>query len=652
MKNTEGAPAPLADADGIRKYLPRSYRTAFNFTTPRTRVREDRRQLSLRDQGLVGEEQRLQAVEGRDHLGPRGRVLPPAAAAGRANRAAAPSAGDAPVRRLLQGGRLGLLPPHVRARRLRHRQRRHRAAGRTRRAFPPIDEPRQLFAALQFPVVAGPASPNGDFDTLKIEAADYDDGFAKVVHVTQPVSSNLLSEEPDGVHSAQGHRRPPRLGRRAAADLAEPADARRPGDAGQARRRPAGSVLLPCRRSRDRRSRLALARPRPEQGGPDAGGTSRSRPHRPSSRPASRCSPSKVNGAIDTAYWLPSYFTQWYGASLVLPDGRAAELDASGALAKPGTYSDANIPAKPTQKGDLYEPVLSDDCELKYGHEYEFRVRLGDLTGGGPLEDDDELNDAPATSASLVFQRYVAPKRLTVTPDDPQDDADAGSVQFLQGTLVHRRPTAAGISGAPLHRARHRRRVPEAAGRQDVSAYRQARGPDDQGVSGRQLLRSRRRSHAGGRRREDAAPRQPGVGLAARALHPAVFDPADRSTPTSRRRSPFSSSTGTRTSSTSGTRSISAISSSRRTTSTTATRSCCRGRATSASRSTRCARTSRVRRSTSASPRRGSTRSCTASASRSSSSCARMRRTRSTSSSRGWSRTSCRVSTFSPIRRR
>ena len=36
VKNTEGAPAPLADADGIRKYLPNSYRTAFNFTTPRT----------------------------------------------------------------------------------------------------------------------------------------------------------------------------------------------------------------------------------------------------------------------------------------------------------------------------------------------------------------------------------------------------------------------------------------------------------------------------------------------------------------------------------------------------------------------------------------------------------------------------------------
>jgi hypothetical protein len=30
------AGGPLAHSDGIRKYLPKSYRTAFNFTAPRT----------------------------------------------------------------------------------------------------------------------------------------------------------------------------------------------------------------------------------------------------------------------------------------------------------------------------------------------------------------------------------------------------------------------------------------------------------------------------------------------------------------------------------------------------------------------------------------------------------------------------------------
>ena len=103
-----------------------------------------------------------------------------------------------------------------------------------------------------------------------------------------------------------------------------------------------------------------------------------------SSRPACRCSRRRSTPRIGTAFWLPSYFTQYYGASLVLPDGLAARLDESGALANPGSYSGGNIQANPNQQGGLYEPVLADECQLKYGSEYEFRVRLGDLTGGGP----------------------------------------------------------------------------------------------------------------------------------------------------------------------------------------------------------------------------------------------------------------------------
>ena len=60
-----------------------------------------------------------------------------------------------------------------------------------------------------------------------------------------------------------------------------------------------------------------------------------------------------MNGDNDAQSWLPSYFTQWYGPSLVLPDVRAAQLDATGALANPGTYHDANIKANPGQVADL-----------------------------------------------------------------------------------------------------------------------------------------------------------------------------------------------------------------------------------------------------------------------------------------------------------
>ena len=57
---------------------------------------------------------------------------------------------------------------------------------------------RNVFAAVLFPVLPVP-SP-GNFDNLFIEAADYDDGFGKIVHAFQPVSDNLLLEESDGFH--------------------------------------------------------------------------------------------------------------------------------------------------------------------------------------------------------------------------------------------------------------------------------------------------------------------------------------------------------------------------------------------------------------------------------------------------------------------
>lgn len=432
VKNTEGAPAPAADADGIRKYLPVSYRTAFNFTTPRTPFAKTDDSYHCAIKRSSGKNPAFQ--QSPDEI-TWGRVIAFC------------------LRQPLLAERLGLL---------------HKFqvplpsndyfkdggwvwcrltsaladfditnAGAELRSYaariPEIDAPRQLFAALQFPVVPGPAQPNGDFDTLQIEASDYDDGFAKIVHVAQPVSSNVLSEEPDGMRPHKD------IGVRLGWDdeqlliwqnrqmLADPATPGKRTDA------PLGVFFyrVDVRETNDAEWH-SLVRVKSKAALTLAGETIA--PGQKAIETGVQVFPSKINGALDTAYWLPSYFTQYYGASLVLPDTRAAELDESGALAKPDTYSDAYIPAKPPQTRGLYEPVLPDGAELKYGKEYEFRVRLGDLTGGGPTVDDDELNDAPATSASLVFKRYVAPKRLTVTPDDPQTEQGSGSVQFLEGT--------------------------------------------------------------------------------------------------------------------------------------------------------------------------------------------------------------------------
>jgi hypothetical protein len=433
IKPGGGAAPPVADADGIRKYLPVSYRTAFNFTNPRTPYArtDDSYQCGIRRSSS-----RNKAFPKAQHEVTWGRVIALC------------------LRQPLVAARMGLLHSFTVtlpaddyfadggwiACRLTSP-----LAGfeivtpatelRTYAArIPPVAQPRQLFAAVLFPYVESPAQVSGNFDTLKIEASDYDDGYAKIVHAVQPVSGNVLSEEPDGQHVQKD------IGVRLGWDdeqiliwqnrqmLADPST---PGKRIEA---PLGvfSYRVDVRRSGDAdwhslvrtRSRAALM----------IGGELVA-PGQTEVETGVQVYPATVNGDANAPYWLPSYFTQWYGASLVLPDEQAAALDASGALKNPGTYpgSVTATPPKP-QIGNLYEAILSPDAELKYGFEYEFRVRLADLAGGGPRVEEPPLNDAPAASSSLVFRRYVAPKQLRLVPDDPQDVEDARTVRFYQGS--------------------------------------------------------------------------------------------------------------------------------------------------------------------------------------------------------------------------
>ncbi|MDT4897395.1 MAG: hypothetical protein QOH25_2472 [Acidobacteriota bacterium] len=428
---TNGAGDPWDEGDGLRKYLPVSYRTAFNFTIPRTQYAktDDSYQCAIK-------------------RAPQPKVpFPPSPETITWGQVIAFC-----LRQPLLLERIGLL---------------HKltltlpaadyfqdggwvyfdlTSNKTEfdifspatelklyaARIPPIAEKRQVFAALLFPVVPGPFQPTGDFDTLKIEVADYDDGFAKIVHTAQPVSANLLSEEPDGIHVQKD------VGIRLGWDdeqlliwqnrqvLADPATPGKRTDA------PLGvyTYRVDVKKSNeDKWNSLVIVRNKAEltlagQHIANAGLRIET---------GVQVYPTKINAANDTLYWLPSYFTQWYGPSLVLPDTRAALLDESGALAKPGDYEDANIKKNPGQVGGLYEPLLPENLELKYGGQYDFRVRLADLTGGGPRLEELELNDAPARSSSIIFKRFVAPKQLKVTSLSPQPAPDSGTVVFYQG---------------------------------------------------------------------------------------------------------------------------------------------------------------------------------------------------------------------------
>jgi len=77
--------------------------------------------------------------------------------------------------------------------------------------------------------------------------------------------------------------------------------------------------------------------------------------------------PVRSADGVDKTSWLPRYFAQWRGKSLIVNDMDAYLLGGGAAPATPPAIT----PELP--------PV-----QLLYGHDYEFRTRLLDLTGGTP----------------------------------------------------------------------------------------------------------------------------------------------------------------------------------------------------------------------------------------------------------------------------
>jgi len=254
---------------------------------------------------------------------------------------------------------------------------------------PPLRAARSLFTPVLFPVAAVPP-PGVSYDTLFRETVEYDDGFAKAVYARQPLQADPLAEE-HGERPVQDHgvqlgwddeQVVTWLNRQvdpAAATQDAPmgvfgyrVDARHPGDA-------------------DWHS-LVLASSKLQIGGRTLG------PLEEEFRV--EVAPNKLFGDSGPNYWLPSYYTAWTGPSLAAQDAVAATLRGISSA------------------GDLLRGVAP-DVDLRYGEEYEFRVRLTDLTGGGPEPDDRPRNPAPQPSAPLRFLRWVRPSMARLDPKPP-----------------------------------------------------------------------------------------------------------------------------------------------------------------------------------------------------------------------------------------
>lgn len=124
--------------------------------------------------------------------------------------------------------------------------------------------------------------------------------------------------------------------------------------------------------------------------------------------------PAQVSPARPGQYWMPAYFTAWRGASMVLTDTSLARL----MQPLPGEAApDPRFASLQLDREKVFSPLDDKAVVLRYGQRYDFRVRLVDLTCGGPAVDDPtpEPPDADAhVVATVAFRRNRPPGAVIV----------------------------------------------------------------------------------------------------------------------------------------------------------------------------------------------------------------------------------------------
>ena len=298
-------------------------------------------------------------------------------------------------------------------------------------------ENRTLFAPVLFPVLHSfggvVTEPIAPWDSIFKEVTAYDDGFAKIVHSNQPISLNLLAEAHDGAHPV--HDAGIRLGwddeqlliwyiRQMQEN---------PDNPGKRIDTPLGLFGYRVDVSKNGNDWESLNTVTTNQeykiGDVVIGnevGKDLEMPY--------QVYPSQVDSQNGKSFWLPMYFTNWIGRSLVMKDDVAAKIY---------KHDDANRPVDPNQI--FTEKKVS--FNLVYGNTYFFRVRLCDLSNGGPSIKDkvSPLKQSPNPSEKVDFKRFIEPgklrftnlKNLLVNTGNPGDLAtEKNHIDFYNETTV------------------------------------------------------------------------------------------------------------------------------------------------------------------------------------------------------------------------
>jgi len=287
--------------------------------------------------------------------------------------------------------------------------------------IPALTAPRPLFAAVLFPVLSAP--PAGSYDAVTAEAEDYDDGFAKIVHGSQPQRADLLDTSPTGLPLSGD------FGLRLGWDDEQVTTwFNRQIDASQIDAPFGAAGYRVDVREHGNTAWHSLCQ---ATGTLALGATALGRFD---GELCVETLPAQLDSTQPSQWWLPSYFTQWRGNSVVLPDLVGLEL-----------HGDPDPAA-----GQPYTAVGDTDVPLRYGKSFDFRVRLADLTRGGPQVTDQAANPGPAPVAALGFRRFVPFGPVTVTDLDQGATPAAPQItyQIVRPLLNYPAAVFAGIPNA------------------------------------------------------------------------------------------------------------------------------------------------------------------------------------------------------------
>jgi hypothetical protein len=276
------------------------------------------------------------------------------------------------------------------------------AVGTYAARLPALSTAQDVFAAILFPTVPG------SYDAATMDAAQYEadlylDGFAKVVHASQPTTSDSVTGNTDTI--VPGTDAGVQIGWD---DIQVTTWVNRQIQIAQAIAGGSATQELPFtilgyrvdvrQASTDPWSSLCAA----------SGTLNAASVFTTSFTAQDLCvEPTPVqNAGSGQQYWLPRYFAQWRGRTLVVNDKYGYTF--SGGQPPASTVSDSDF------TGTLSESLSG--VNLLYGQNYEFRTRLADLTGGGPEPTDNSPSDAGSTT--LAFRRYIPPKKVVLTPGE------------------------------------------------------------------------------------------------------------------------------------------------------------------------------------------------------------------------------------------